>query len=207
MDEADVTLPTICTNDVIPAPQTHEPPIGLTEGSLHLGWNYDIIESNVAAPSGDPRPFKYVEAVRTRGPLAVARILTENDRGAHFKRYILPRNTQARILIWLQQLTATSTVSTFQYEPRTNEAQLVVRGGPFCIESQERLEASYATYKPNSRFGHRYPDRSFARHFRIAQWQIVDATGAVVREDGNPMGTPFMDMNQDGYHIYLSFHD
>ena len=213
MAEGDVTLPTICSNDVIPTSEPHEPPMGFDGGSLRLSWKYEIIERN-DSPTNDPRPRKYILADATKhfGPIAVVRVLTERGSGTTipagtigFARYIVPPLTGGRLRIWLQQLTSNSNELNFAYEPLTIEPQIVLMGGNFLLETDRQLRGKYQTYKPNRQFGYEHP--GFARNFRIAQWQIVDAGGVVVRENKLSTGAPFSDSNQDGFKLYVSFHD
>ena len=215
MPEGDVTLPTICSNDVIPTEEPHEPPMGFEDGSLCLSWNHEIVERNDSPTTNDPRPRKYIvaEAGRRFGPIAVVRVLTERGSGSGatipagtvgFTRYILPRDTGARLLIWLQQLTSNSNESNFAYEPKTTEPQIALMGGDFLLETDRQLYGKQQTYKTNRQCGYEHP--GFARHFRIAAWQIVGANGLVVKENNAANGTPFADANQEAYKLYVSFH-
>lgn len=211
--EPEVTLPTVCLNDLVHTEEPHEPPIGFEDGSLSITWDLNLIETILPPIPNDPRPFKYVLADSSvfRGPIAVARILTETDSGTVcFVRYILPETSQARILIWLQQLASTSPTHPPVFEPKPTQAQLFLRGGnriggqSFLIETDRALSLSHETHKLHRRFGFEHP--GFQRHFRIAAWAIVHPDGNCVHENNDPFGQAFRDSGQDGYKIYLSFH-
>jgi hypothetical protein len=214
MAEGDVTLPTICLNDLIPTGEPHEPPMGFEDGSLRLTWKHEIVERNDSPVPNDPRPRKYVlgESGRIFGPVAVVRVLTE--RGGNepqhggtvgFKRYIVPRNKRARLLIWLHQLNRASNETNFDYEPKSSEPQILIKGEDLLVETDRQLRGKYQTYKPNRQFGYEHP--GFARHFRIAAWAIVDEHGSTITENDDAFGESFSDVNQDGYKIHVSFHD
>ena len=81
----------------------------------------------------------------------------------------------------------------------------MIRGDNILIETDRQLRGNYHTYKSNRRFGYEHP--GFARHFRIAAWAIVDDNGSVIKENDDTFGEAFSDFDQDGYKIYVSFHD
>jgi hypothetical protein len=203
--EGTVLLPTICRNDIDPIADPHEPPIGFGDGSLYMSWNLQLAESTQGAAT-DPRPYKYVLAdqTRQRGHVAVVRILTEKNNGrAGFARYILPISTEARVLIWLQQLQWGSPGYPAVYENQSSDAHILVRGNNLVIETDRRMQASLATYKNSRRYGYEHP--GYDRHFRIAAWKIVDSHNQVVTDSN---GREFKsDPNDEGHYIYISFHD
>jgi hypothetical protein len=207
-DESQVRLPTICRIDIDPAGDPHEPPIGFGDGSLYISWNLQLAEGTQGS-AGNPRPYQYILADQTkpRGDVAVVRILTEKNNGrAGFTRYILPRTTEARVLIWLQQLTWNSPGFPAAYEGPSAEAQILVKGNYLSIETDRSLQASLATYKNNRRFGYEHP--GYDRHFRIAKWEIRDLNNNIVNENNDPSLRKFRSEDDDEAHyIYISFHD
>ena len=207
-DESQVRLPTICRTDIDPAKDPHEPPIGFGDGSLYISWDLQLAEGTRGS-GADPRPYKYVldDSTTHRGDVAVVRILTEKSNGrASFTRYILPRETAARVLIWLQQLTWNSLGFPAAYEDALNEAQILVKGNEPSIETDQPLQASLATYKNNRPFGYEHP--GYDRHFRIAKWEIRDSSNNIVSENNDPSLRKFRsDDNDEGHYIYISFHD
>ena len=158
-DESSVQLPQICDRDIDSIHDPHEPPIGLGGGSLYVSWHRRLA-LGTQGPSSDPRPFKY----RLADPLvqyrsvAVMRILTERGDGtARFKRYILPRAVGAQVLIWLHQLEWGSNTYPAVYEPQSAEAQILIKGDPLLIESDQPLRLSSGTYKNSRPFGFEHP--------------------------------------------------
>jgi hypothetical protein len=158
--------------------------------------------------SADSRPYKYVlvDSSANRGAIAVVKVLTEQNGGrVSSKRYLLPKETKARVLIWLQQLTSASPPYPADYEDRASDAQVLVKGDNLLIETDRQLHASHATYKNSRRFGYEHP--GYSRHFRIAAWAIINETGGLVMENNDPFGRSFTDSGEDAYQIYISFHD
>lgn len=202
--EQTVTVPLICLNDLDHTGEPHEPPIGFLGGSLYMSWDLQITESSF---DSGPRPYKYVlvNSDVHKGDIAVVKVMTEgNDGHATFRRYLLPRQTRARLLIWLHQLTNDSPPYPARYENKTSEPQILLKGSHLLIESDKRLQASYATYKNKRRFGIAHP--GYDRHFRIAAWAIVTEGGELVTENNDPFGLPFTHTGGEGYQIYVSFH-
>jgi hypothetical protein len=205
MAEEDVMLPTICLNDRLPSGlEPHEPPMGLEDGSLTVTWNKRLVLNDQS--SDDPRPFKYVAEDASPGSVAVVRVQTEQDDGhVLFTRYIIPASFGAQLLIWLQQLTVSSPADQPVFENKTNQPQILLRGNSLIVMETDKPFTAFDTFKEHRPFGFQHP--GYFRHFRIAAWAIVDSSGRIVNENNDPLGTPFSAIGQDGYHIYVSFHD
>jgi len=204
---AQITTPTMDLCDSVVSIEPHEPPIGLGSGSCYMSWNEEIYESSTV--QGDPRPHKHtLKQPTAKGPVAIVRIITEQDDGkVNFRRYLLPRDTGAQVQIFLEQLKVDSTSWPFEFEGVAGAApaQILIKGDPLLIETDRELHGPVENYKNNRHFGYEHP--GYKRSFRIAGWAIVDSTSHLVFENNSSTGLPFRDFGQDGYEIYISFHD
>jgi hypothetical protein len=206
MAEENVLLPTICLNDRLPPGEgePHEPPMGFEDGSLTVTWNKRLV-LNDQSPD-DPRPFKYEAEDASPGSVAVVRVQTEQDDGhVLFTRYIIPASFGAQLLIWLQQLTVSSPADKPVFEDKKIQPQILVSGNSLIVMETDKPLTPFDTFKEHRPFG--FHHAGYFRHFRIAAWAIVDFRGRLVTENNDPLGTPFSALGQDGYHIYVSFHD
>lgn len=206
-DESAVTVPTICLCDFIEAKKPHEPPMGLDSGSFSISTDEALVEFLSPPNPSDPRPHKYrlQDSTIFRGPVAVLRVMTEqSDGGAHFLRYLLPRDVGAQVMVWLQGFNAATPPALPDLDPLPAQPQVLIRGDNILVETDSALVAAY-TYKGGRPFGYSHP--GYGGLFRIGAWAVVDTNGRIVTENNDPFGIPFRASGDDAYHIYVSFHD
>src|SRR5258708_7404950 len=123
-----IAVPEICNCDTEDPHEPHEPPMGLDGGSLFIHFPDNIRQDRIAP--GDPRPYKYVLRTKVYGTVGFVRVITEVNNGKlSFLKYSVPEAMGCQLQIWLHQLKETpSTGLPFEYEARTVEPQVLIKG-------------------------------------------------------------------------------
>lgn len=176
--------------------ETHEPPVIIGGGSLHVDFKQEIVRHGFNPP-GHPRPFKYKWESEEVGHVATVQVITEEDDG-HFscERYNLPERVGCQVRVWLRQLKLGG--GPFDYEPvaASDEPQLIVAGNPPQMELDRELTGPQMTHKFKQPFRYEHP--GYDRHFRIAKWEIFNLQTGTFEFRGVP---------GESYQLYIFFHE
>jgi hypothetical protein len=169
----------------------HIPPIYIGGGSLNIEVMHTL--SPRVEQSGPPnRPMRLFAdntlASEQYGEIASVQVISERRLSMDTTTYTIPTNSNARLLIWLQEVKEGST-SEEEFDPKRPDAHILIQGNigdspskTVLIESYRQLGPRQRTYKSYRKNRYSHPKLT-VKDFRIGKWQIVDARGKVLHED------------------------
>ena len=175
----------------IPGMETepHEPPIIVTNGSLRLDLNRELIASRIG-----PGVRNYQYKLREEYYTEINRVQVLSERERYISTYYYYLNfRQAYLGLWLQKNTATMPNQDPVWDPPTSgEPQILFsfyRNGPYNYLALETdLELTQSRFKRLRRFRYEHPVYSPNQAFRLAKWSLFYPTPANVITGG---GFPF----------------